>query len=94
MSDADCACALLRGEIDVDQYWRESGEQQVKSAGVLLTQHQQERALRNLHRLVLSLRSCGIDLKCADAEESKAVDCVTDADELQSIFSNYLATYR
>lgn len=94
LSNADCANALLRGEIDVNQYWRKSGEQQVKSAGVFLTQQQQDRALKHLARLALNLRTCAPRL--LESEPSgriKAGHVVVD-DDLQCAFIDCLATYR
>lgn len=93
LSNAECANALLRGEIDVNQYWRESGEQQVRSAGVLLTQQQQERVLKNLARLARSLRESGFCL----ANSKAAIDepsCGAGQDDLRAGFDRYLATLR
>ncbi len=93
MSNVDCAQALLRGEIDVDQYWRESGEQHVKSAGVLLTQQQQSRALKNLSRLTIRLRQVGFELSQAGCGEHPD-GLTTDHDNLQQAFERHLVTYR
>lgn len=89
MNNANNAQALLCGEIDVERYWRESGEQQVKSAGVLLTQEERDRALRNLARLTVSLRHSGFEVK-----PKGDVGCDDDSSDLQQAFENYLATYR
>lgn len=91
LSNADYANKLLRGEIDVNQYWRESGKQQVESAGVFLTQEQQARALKNLARLVANIRASGLVLSQAQFD---GVSVSSGGDELQSAFNNCLATYR
>lgn len=93
MSNVDCAQALLRGEIDVDQYWCKSGEQRVKSAGVLLTEQQQSRALKNLSRLTIRLRQAGFELLPADCGEHPD-GLTTDHDNLQRAFERHLVTYR
>lgn len=93
MSDVDCAQALLRGEIDVDQYWRKSGEQRVKLAGVLLTEQQQSRALKNLSRLTVRLRQTGFECVPTDCGEHPD-GMATDHDDLQQAFERHLVTYR
>jgi len=93
LNDTNNAAALLGGEIDVYQYWRESGLQQVKSAGVVLTQQQQDRALKNLTRLSVSLKRvefCLAPIKNTGAPSD--VDCA--GLSLQRVFDQYLATYR
>ncbi|MCD8504709.1 MAG: hypothetical protein LRY53_03875 [Burkholderiaceae bacterium] len=93
MNDANNAQALLSGEIDVEQYWRESGEQQVKSAGVLLTQKERDRALRNLARLTVSLRDSDFEVKpSGDVELTDSA--ISAKHDLQQAFENYLATYQ
>ena len=93
LSNAECAHALLRGEIDVNHYWRKSGEQQVRSAGVLLTARQQERALKNLARLAGSLKQTGVSLTGTGAVVDEP-GCHASGDDLRSDFDNYLATLR
>lgn len=85
--------ALLRGEMDVNQYWCESGEQQVKSAGVRLAQQQQERALKNLARLRARLAESGFALLPGDTAPSSD-DTKGVVQELRQAFDKHLATYR
>lgn len=92
-NNADFAKALLCGEIDVNEYWDKSGQQQIKSAGVSLTEKQQDRALRNLARLAVSLNRTGFRFspdEHANNDQSGAVN----GSDLQPAFENYLATFR
>lgn len=89
MSNADIALALLRGEIDVQTYWQESGQQRVRSAGVLLTEQQQVRSCKQLGRLAAALRRTAPDallVQPAQLTESVA--------ESQLAFDNYLVSLR
>lgn len=94
MSNAGSADAFLRGEIDASQYWRESGEQQVKSAGVFLTESQQQRALKSLDRLASSLRQAGVS-KLTYQVSDRHNDALGDEfSELQLAFDRRLAAYK
>lgn len=90
MNNVDSAWALLRGEIDADQYWRESGANQVESAGVLLTQQQQDRALRNLARLAVNLRQVQFEL-LPEGSDSKLPGSEACIDDLARSFATCLA---
>ena len=94
MSNADCEAAFLRGDIDVNHYWRESGEQQIKSAGVLLTENQAQRALKNLARLASSLRKIGVHQLTHPAFDPHDGVFGADYAKLKLDFDRYLATYK
>ena len=89
MSNADIALALLRGEIDVQTYWQESGRQQVRSAGVHLTAQQQGRSCKQLERLAAELRRTAPDVLLS--ESTTFIESVV---QRQSAFDNYLVSLR
>lgn|GEM_PF-3733449 len=101
MSDADNAFKLLRGEINAEQYWHESGQQQVRSAGVLLTEQQQVRACKHLTRMAAAIRQQVPESSLLDSSLDAALDAVLDlyqqavggADN-QYAFDDYLASLR
>ncbi len=59
MTISNSQIAFLRGELDAEQYWLECAQPQLESAGVFLGQDQQARILKQLTRLVTSLREVG-----------------------------------
>ena len=93
MSDADNAFKLLRGEISAEQYWHESGQQQVRSAGVLLTQQQQVRICKNLTRMAEAIRRQVLESPVFDSPLDLNQHAVGACDN-QYAFDDYLATLR
>lgn len=87
MSNVDSPMALLRGEVDAEQYWLAYGEQKVKSAGVPLTHDHKARVLKQLTRLAQGLRGIQFDSEHWQTDE-------LDVDELRQLFERHLATYR
>lgn len=101
MKNADDASMFLRGEIDAEQYWHESGQQQVRSAGVLLTEQQQVRVCKHLARLAAAIRQQVPASLWIDSSLDAALDAVfdlyqqaVDAPASQYAFDDYLASLR